>query len=159
VLAGAVEPADVRRGLERALDRAIGGVGSLEPPASWWWSVIGLLQTLATAGLVLSAAWVVLWILARPVTGSVDLPIVGPVPSPFVSLVAFVVAGYVLARLLGAHARWVGLRWAGRVRRRVTSAVEAEIRDHALEPLDVLEDARRRLWTAASVVEKNCASG
>jgi hypothetical protein len=119
---------------------------------------MGLLQTLATAGLVLSAAWVVLWILIRPVTGSVELPIVGPVPSPFVSLVAFVVAGYVLARMLGAHARWVGSRWAGRVRGRVAGAVESEIRDHALEPLDVLEDARRRLWTAAAAVENSCAS-
>jgi GTP-binding protein EngB required for normal cell division len=155
-LAGAVEPTDVRRGLERALDRAIGSIGSLEPPASRWWSVIGLLQTLATAGLVLSAAWVVVWILARPVTGSVELPILGPVPSPFVSLVTFVVAGYLLARLLGAHARWVGSRWAGRVRGRVAGAVEAEIRDHALEPLDVLEVARRRLWTAAAEIEESC---
>jgi GTP-binding protein EngB required for normal cell division len=159
VLAGALEPTQVRRGLEGALDRAIGSVGSLEPPASRWWSVIGFAQTLATAGIALSAAWVVVWILARPATGSVELPILGPVPSPFVSLVAFVFAGYILARFLGAHARWVGSRWAGRVRGRVAGAVEAEIRDHALKPLDRLEDARRGLWTAASVVDQTCASG
>jgi hypothetical protein len=158
VLTGATEPTEVRRGLERALDRAIGGVESLEPPASRWWSVIGFLQTIATVGLALSAAWVVVWILARPLTGSVDLPVVGPVPSPFVSLVAFLFAGYVLARLLGAHAGWVGSRWADRVRSRVAGAVESEIREHALEPLDRLEDARRRLWTAAGAIEDTCGS-
>jgi hypothetical protein len=158
VLAGALEPAEIRRGLERALDRAIGGVGSLEAPSSRWWSVIGLLQTVATAGLALSAAWVVVWILARPVTGSIELPVVGPVPSPFVSLVTFVLAGYVLARLLGLHARWLGSRWAGRVRERVTGAVQAEVRERALAPLDRLEDARRRIGEAAMVVEVSCGS-
>jgi energy-coupling factor transporter ATP-binding protein EcfA2 len=158
VLAAAVEPTSVRLGLERAVDHAIGGVGSLEPPTSGWWPVVGFLQTLATAGIALSAAWVIVWILARPVTGSVDLPVLGPVPSPFVSLVALVLAGYLLARLLGAHARWVGSRWAARVRGRVTSAVETEIRDRAFQPLDHLEDARGRLWTAVTEIEKTCAS-
>lgn len=156
VLTGATEPTEVRRGLERAVDRAIGGVESFEPPVSQWWSVLGFLQTLATAGLALSAAWVVVWILARPLTGSVDLPVLGPVPSPFVSLVAFLVAGYVLARLLGAHAGWVGSRWADRVRGGIARAVETEVREHALEPLDRLEDARSRLWTTASEIEGTC---
>ncbi len=86
--------------------------------------MIGFLQTLATLGIVLSAAWVVLWILVRPVTASVELPLLGPVPSPFVALVGFVLAGYVVARLLGAHARWVGKRWGTQVRRRVADAIE-----------------------------------
>jgi energy-coupling factor transporter ATP-binding protein EcfA2 len=158
VLAGALEPAEVRRGLERAVDRAIGGIGSLEPPSSRWWSLIGLLQTLATAGLALSAAWVVVWILARPATGSLELPVLGPLPSPFVSLVAFVIAGYVLARLLGLHARWLGSRWAARVRGRLATAVEAEIRERAFAPLDRLEDARRRIGAASAVIEASCGS-
>ena len=156
VLAGAVEPTEIRRGLERALDRAIGGVGRLEPPTSRWWSVVGLLQTLATVGIALSAAWVVVWILARPVTGSITVPIVGPVPSPFVSVVAFTLAGYVLARVLGAHAGWMGSRWANVIRRRVATAVDTEIRERALGPLDRLEDARRRLATAAAAMETGC---
>jgi len=156
VLASAVEPGELRRGLEGAVDRAIGGAGRLEPPTSRWWSVIGLAQTLATVGIAFSAAWVVVWILARPVTGSVELPILGPVPSPFVSLVVFLLAGYVLARVLGTHARWIGSRWADRIRRRVATAIESEIRERALAPLDRLEDARRRLRTAAAVVEASC---
>jgi len=159
MVASAVETTELRRGLERAVDRAIGGAGRLEPPTSRWWSIIGLAQTVATVGIALSAAWVVVWILARPVTGSIELPVLGPVPSPFVSLVAFVLAGYVLARVLGMHARWIGSRWADLIRRRIATGVESEIREHALAPLDHLEDARRRLRTAAAAVEETCGSG
>ena len=68
-LAATLDTTQIRVGLERALDGAIGSVGSLEPPTSRWWPVIGLLQTLATLGIALSAAWAVLWVLVRPVTG------------------------------------------------------------------------------------------
>jgi hypothetical protein len=155
-LAAAVEPSEVRLGLERSLDQAIGRVGHLEPPYSRWWHVIGTAQTLATAGIALSAAWVVVWILVRPATGSLDVPAFGPMPSPFVSLVAFLIAGYALARLIGAHAGWQGSRWAARVRERITSAVEGEVRDRAFEPLDRLDDARRTLTASVATIERTC---
>jgi hypothetical protein len=154
-LAATLDPAEVRVGLERALDRAIGGVGALQAPTSRWWTVFGLLQTLATAAIVLSAAWVVVWILVRPVTGSIELPVLGPVPSPFVALVVSLLAGYLIARLLGAHAGWIGSRWAGRVRDRVASSVEQEVREGAFRRLDELEDARRRLTAAVWDVERS----
>ena len=155
-LAATLDPSDVRVGLERAVDRSVGGVGSLQAPTSRWWPVLGFLQTVATVALVLSAAWVVLWIIVRPVTGSVDLPIVGPVPSPFVALVASLLAGYLLARLLGAHARWVGSRWAARVRDRVADAVEQEVRGRAFGRLDELESARGRLADAVADIDRWC---
>src|SRR4051794_32097281 len=98
-VAQAMDPAVLRPGLERGVDRAGNGTGALQPPRSRWWRFLGLLQLLVTAGLVLSAAWVVVWILVRPETGSVDVPVIGPVPTPFASLVAFIAAGYLLARL------------------------------------------------------------
>jgi hypothetical protein len=42
------------------------------------------------------------------------------------------------------------------IRRRVATGVESEIRERALAPLDRLEDARRRLRTAAAAVEATC---
>jgi energy-coupling factor transporter ATP-binding protein EcfA2 len=155
-IAATLEPAAARSGLERALDQAIGEVGSLDAPTSRWWSVIGFLQTLATLGLILSAAWVVVWILVRPPTGSVSLPVLGPIPTPFVALVAFLLAGYVLARLLGWHARWLGRRWGVQVRDRVAASIGGEIRSRAFRRLDALEVARRRLATAASDIERSC---
>ena len=84
------------------------------------------------------------------------VPVLGPIPSPFVALVVSLLAGYLIARLLGAHAGWLGSRWADLIRRRIATGVESEIREHALAPLDRLEDARRRLRTAAAAVEETC---
>lgn len=156
LLAAAVEPTELRRGLERAVDRAIGGLAPLEPPTSRWWSVIGFLQMLATAGIALAVAWIVIGILGGPAAGSVQVPIFGYLPTTFASLVGFLAIGYVLARLLGSHAGWVGRRWARGIRDRVASAVRDEISQRGLSPLDRLEESRRRLWTAASTIDGTC---
>jgi energy-coupling factor transporter ATP-binding protein EcfA2 len=158
-LAAALEPAELRLGLERAVDRAVAGIGSLEPPSSRWWPLLGFLQMLATAGIALSVAWLVVMVLGGPSANSVQVPILGSIPTPFATLVAFLLVGYLLARLLGAHAGWVGRRWAARVGERVASAVQAEIGERGLTALDSLEDARTRLWTATSTLERTCAQG
>jgi len=157
-LARTLEPAPLRQGLGRAVDRAISGVGSLDAPTSRWWSLIGFAQTMATVGLALSAAWVVLWIVARPEVSSADLPILGAVPMPFVVLIVFLFAGYVLARVLRLHAGRVGRHWADSVRDRVSAAVAAEVGERGLAPLDALEAARAHLWTATASLESGCAS-
>jgi hypothetical protein len=156
LLAAAVEPTELRRGLERSVDRAIGGLGPLEPPTSRWWPVLGFLQMLATAGIALAVAWIVIGILGGPAAGSVQIPIFGSVPTPFASLVAFLAIGYLLARLLGSHAGWVGRRWARGVRDRVAASVRDEVSQHGLAPLDALEDARARVWSAVSTIDRTC---
>ncbi len=145
-LAATVEPARLQRGLEGAVDRAVTG-RDRTVPSSRAWPAIGFLQTLATVAIALSVAWTILWVLARPPVESVDVPILGPVPMPFVAVVVSLLIGYLLARVVGTHAGWVGRRWAGRLRRDVTTAVEREIADHGLEPLDRLEAARHDLWS------------
>jgi len=116
-------------------------------------SVIGLLQTLATAGIVLSAVWLVLSLLGAPAPSTVRVPLLGDVPAPLATLVAFLIAGYLLARSLGWHAGWIGRRWAREVCDRVGEAVRSEVGQRALRPLDTLEDARRALWTATSTLD------
>jgi len=155
-LAAALEPGEIRQGLERSVDRAIGGLEGLEAPSSRWWSLIGALQTLATAGIALSAAWVVVWILAKPRVDSLEVPGLGAVPMPFALLVAFVVVGYLLARVLGLHAGWLGRRWAGRVRDRVAASVRREVTERGFAPLDRLEEARQKLWAATSSIAREC---
>ena len=97
--------------LAAAVDRAVAAAPET-PPSSLVWLLIGLAQTLTTFVLVVAAAWVVLWIVARPAVDEIVLPVVGRVPIPFALLVGALVAGYVLARVLGLHAGWVGRRWA-----------------------------------------------
>ena len=148
-----------RQGLERSMDRALASLERLQAPTSRWWSLLGLLQTLATVAIAVSAAWVVLWILARPSVDSVEFPIVGSVPIPFAALIASVLVGYLLARLLGLHAGWLGRRWADRVRDRVAAAVREEVTERGFAPIDRLEDARKRLATSTSAVIRDCGRG
>lgn len=155
-LAAALEPGELRAGLERGVGRAVAGLDRLEAPTSRAWSMFGLLQTLATLAIAVSAAWVVIWILARPPVDSVDLPVIGTVPIPFVALIGSILVGYVLARGLGIHAGWVGRLWARRVRDRVAASVRREVTERGLAPLDVLEDARRRLSTAVATMLRAC---
>jgi hypothetical protein len=158
-VAATLEPAPLRQGLERAVDKAIAGLDRLEAPTSRWWTVLGLLQTLATIAIAVSAAWVVVWILGRPLVDSVDVPVIGAVPMPFAALLVTVLIGYVLARSLGLHAGWVGRRWAGRLRTRVSDAIHDEITQRGLAPLDRLEDARRRLTASTGSVLRDCGRG
>jgi hypothetical protein len=155
-LAASLEPNELRQGLERSVDRALANLDRLEAPSSRWWSLFGLLQTLATVAIAVAAAWVVLWILARPPVDSVDLPLIGTVPIPFVALIASIFVGYVLARGLGLHAGWVGRRWAHRVRDRVAASVRREVTERGLGPLDALEDARKRLSGAVAMLIREC---
>lgn len=148
-LAATSDPAALRSGLERTVDGAIARGERLQVPSSRLWPLVGLLQTLTTAALALSVAWIVVWILARPAVDLVEVPVLGRIPIPLAVLVGALVVGYVLARVVGWHAGWLGRRWAGGLGRDVASAVEREIADRALAPLDALEAARRDLWTAA----------
>jgi GTPase SAR1 family protein len=148
-LAGLVEPAVVRRDLDLAIERAL-AVTEPEPPSSRLWPVIGALQTIATGGIVLTAAWILVWILAHPPVDVVSVPVLGQMPVPFLALVAFLVASYLLARLIGLHAGWIGRRWAGRLRTAVEGAVRNELETSLFGPIDRIERARVALWRIAS---------
>lgn len=158
-LAATTEPTPLRQGLERAVDRAIAGLDRLEAPTSRWWILLGSLQTLTTIGIAVSAAWVVIWILARPVVDTVEFPVIGTVPMPFAALLGCVLVGYLLARLLGLHAGWVGRRWARRLRTRVADAIRDEITQRGFAPIERLEEARQRLATATAAVIRDCGRG
>ena len=158
VLANATAQETLERSLTAAVDRAI-ATDPGEPPTSRWWTLIGIAQTVATAALVLSAIWVGLWIVIRFPADSVALPLIGRVPAPFVALVISLAVGYLLARLLGLHAGWLGRRWAAALASRLRSGVKAEVEASAFAAVDRLEDARQDLWQAARDARKDCAAG
>jgi uncharacterized membrane protein (DUF485 family) len=154
-LASSVEPAGLGTSLARAVDRAIAARESTVPSSRVWW-LIGLLQTLATVAIVFFAVWVVLWILVKFPVDSISAPVLGQLPIPFVGLVAALLAGYVIARLLGAHAGWVGRRWARRLGREIREQVGQESELSACAGLDRVEAARRGLWNAARGAGEDC---
>ena len=157
-LASSVEPAALGTNLARAVDRAI-AARAPAAPSSRIWSVIGLLQTLATLALVFSAVWVALWVFIKFPVDAIVLPGLGQLPIPFITLVAALLAGYLVARLLGAHAGWVGRRWARRLAREIRDSVGREVETSAFAPLDRVEAARRALWNAARGAGEDCAPG
>jgi GTP-binding protein EngB required for normal cell division len=157
VLATSVEPGALGTNLARAVDRAI-AARTTDVPSSRLWPLIGLLQTVATLGLVFAVVWVALWVLVRFPVDSVAVPVVGQLPMPFVALVAALLAGYLIARLLGFHAGLVGRRWARSLRREVAERVSREVETSAFAGLDRLEAARRALWTAARGAGLDCAT-
>ena len=157
-LATSVEPAALEASLATAVDRAI-AARPFEAPTSRWWTVIGLLQTIATLGLVFAATWVILWVIVKFPVDSVAVPVLGRLPMPFVLLVAALLVGYLLARLLGAHAGRVGRKWARTVRSQIRKDVGTAVEASAFARLDQLEIARRSLWNAARDAGGDCAIG
>jgi hypothetical protein len=94
--------------------------------------------------------------LLRPPVDSVVLPVVGSVPIPLVMLVGGLILGYLIARILGLHAGWIGRRWARALARDVRSAVERAVSEEAFAGLDRVDAARRRLWQASRESRATC---
>ena len=120
-------------------------------PTSFVWVLFGFGQYLVTATLVFAALWIAVIAFGQVDVASAVLPVLGPVPTPLLLLAGALIAGYILARLLGSHARWLGARWARRMRRAITAELEPRLEAAALAPLDAIEAARARLAQAHAV--------
>lgn len=157
-LIAASEPAQLQERLTDAIDRAVAApAATFKAPTSPIWWFIGIGQWLVSTVLLLTALWlVVLWVTPGTPVGRVDLPLLGPVPQPLVLLVAALALGFVLARLLGWHAGWLGRRWAGRLRRRMSEEIEGRLATGVFAPLEGLERARERLAAAVHAVARDC---
>ena len=120
------------------------------PPASAAWTVIGAAQYAVSAALLFSVLWLIaLWLVHAPAPGSLQVPIIGPLPWPFALLVGSLVAGYLLARVLSWDAGRVGRRWADRLVRDAADEVASALEPSPLQRLEAIERARTNLWRAA----------
>lgn len=146
-LAEAIVPATVDARVSSALDAAA-AVPIGTAPTSALWVLIGFAQYLVTGVLIFAALWIAVITFGQVDVATAVLPVLGPVPTPLLLLAAALAAGYILARLLGAHARWLGRRWAARIRRAVTAELEPRLDAAGLAPLDVIDAARARLARA-----------
>jgi GTP-binding protein EngB required for normal cell division len=155
LLARSVAADGVERELTGAVDRAVALRGD-EVPSSRLWPVLGLLQTATTLALAVTAIWVVLWVFLKFPVDSIVVPVVGQMPAPFVVLIAVLATGFLLARLLGIHAGWVGQRWARRLAVDVRANVGREVAKTAFGAVDAIEADRRALWEAARGVGEDC---
>jgi GTPase SAR1 family protein len=156
VLASTLDAPRISGRLRGAVDGAIAAHEGLEPPRSRLWPVIGVLQTLATIGVAVSAAWLVIAILLGSPVDTFALPLIGRVPIPFVLVVGFLALGFILARILTLHANWRGRKWARELGAQVSAAVERAVAEEAFAPLDRMEEARHSLWLANRGAREAC---
>ena len=149
-LAAMSAPAALEHRLAQTVDRALAAEAStFRVPTSALWSVIGLGQYAVTAVLIFSALWFAsLFVIKDVPVNTIDVPYLGPVPTPVALLAATLLAGYLLATLLRLHAGWLGGRWARRAGARITAEVSRQIADDLLVPLEQFDASRAALRKA-----------
>ena len=157
-IASLVDAEALRARLSSAIDAAVATrTADVRPPTSAVWSVIGALQYVVTAGLLFVGLWIAAVFLLHAPFASVEVPVLGPIPTPLVVLAALLLAGFLLARLLGAHAGLLGRRWAYRVRGDLTRELEKRLRDVLFARLDTIDAARQRIARARAAIEQGAA--
>jgi hypothetical protein len=114
--------------------------------------VVGAVQLLIGAVFLFTVAWYVTLFVstgAVPV-GTIELPILGPVPLPLVLLAGSVLASAILGWLLALHAGWIGRRRGRRVAERVRAAVASAVHEAGLRGLRRVEEVRSGVAEARS---------
>jgi GTP-binding protein EngB required for normal cell division len=139
---------DAETEVSRALDRATRqAAGELTVPRSVLWPVVGFVQLLSGAVLLFAIAWYLLVIFGPgqlPVA-TIDVPYLGPVPTPLVLITVSLALSLLLGFVLNLHARWMGRRVGQEVATRVGEAVTRSITTVSFSGLDSVEEARRHL--------------
>ena len=154
-IASLIDAEALRARLVAAIDAAVATrTADVRAPTSAVWSVIGALQYVVTAGLLFAGLWMAAVFLLHAPFASVEVPVLGPIPTPLIVLAALLLSGFVLARLLGAHAGLLGRRWARRLRGDLTRELEQRLRDVLFARLDTIDAARARIGAARSTIDR-----
>jgi hypothetical protein len=140
--------------LATATDRAIAGpAGRFQTPRGWSWSLIGMGQLLATAALIVGVVWLIAAFVTHSLlpAGSLDIPLLGPMPTPAVLIIAGLFGSWLLSRVLAADARRLGRGWASALATDVRGEVDTAVAIEVSARLQTWDDARTDLWEAARV--------
>ena len=138
-----------------ALDQAVIHT-SLRSRTPVWWRVVGVIQILLALAVLSGALWfVVLWVLGWLQFPSIETPMWGPLPWPFVLLFGGVVAGLLLALvsrfLAGIGARRRGAVINGRLRDSISVVADERILAPVSAILERHRETREHLEAAAKV--------
>ncbi len=151
------EPAAVQTRIRKAIDQAVASTAAtMIVPRSAVWSILGLLQYAITGILLFTGLWFALLLFSPVTVGVVLLPLIGPVPVPLVLLAGTLLVGYVLARILGTHAGWLGRRWAARMSSAMAGDLAGRLGTDLFAPIAALDAARQRLRVAWRGAEAGC---
>jgi GTP-binding protein EngB required for normal cell division len=141
---------DVETAVARALDRSTRhAAGEMTVPSSMVWPVVGFIQLFLGAVLLFAVAWYLVVIFGPnqlPVA-TIDVPYLGPVPTPLVLLTGSLALSILLGFLLKLHAARIGRRIGREAAARVRESVAQAVTTAGFAGLERVEDARRRLAT------------
>src|SRR5690606_1122808 len=109
--------------------------------------VVGFFQLLFGAVLLFAVAWylVVIFGPGQLAVATVDVPYLGPVPTPLLLLTASLVLSILLGFLLNFHAARIGRRIGREAATQVRASVSQAVATAGFAGLDRVEDARSRL--------------
>ena len=138
-----------------ALDQAVIHT-SLRSRTPVWWRIVGILQILLGLAALAGALWfVALWVLGWLQFPSIETPMWGPLPWPFVLLFGGIAAGLLLALvsrfLAGIGARRRGAVINGRLRDSISLVADERVLAPVSTVLDRHRETRRHIDAAAKV--------
>jgi hypothetical protein len=110
-------------------------------------------QLLATAALIVGVVWLIAAFVTHSLlpAGSLDIPLLGPMPTPAVLIIAGLFGSWLLSRVLAADARRLGRGWASALATDVRGEVDTAVAIEVSARLQTWDDARTDLWEAARV--------
>ncbi|MFN2484304.1 MAG: GTPase [Candidatus Limnocylindria bacterium] len=144
--------------VEEALDRvAAEHVRAATPPQSPVWPLLGGVQLVATAMFLLAIVWFVMVLLVPgAAVSAITVPVLGAVPAPLVLLAVGAIGGYAASLSVSTHADLVGRRWARQIAEDVRQSVTRAVDEHAMRPIDELDEVRGELRTALQRLTITC---
>ena len=77
--------------------------------------------------------------------GTVDVPELGPVPTPLLLLVSSIVLSLAVGGIVRLHASWIGRREARKVMNRVSAQVTRSLERHGFGAISRLQEDRAAL--------------
>ena len=153
-IASLIDAEALRARLTAAIDAAVTTrTADVRPPTSVVWSLIGALQYASPRDCSSPGLWIAAVFLLHAPFASLDVP--GPRSDPHAAHRACRAPsrGFLLARLLGAHAGLLGRRWARRLRADLSRELEQRLRDVLFARLDTIDAARARIARARSTIQ------
>ena len=145
---GDIDQTSVKASLATAVDAAVVEVGrDIEVRTPWSWRILAVAQFIALAGVLVALIWfLTLWFgPASLLVGTVDVPVIGPVPTPLALLVVSVVVSLLVGGLARLDAGWRGRRAAKKVEGVLRQSVDREIEKHGFARLTEMDTARASL--------------
>lgn len=126
-----------------ALDQAVIGT-SLRSRTPIWWQVVGIFQMLFALVAIAGLAWLlILMLLGWLQFPSIETPMLGPLPWPFVLLIGGVLAGLLLALVSRFLAGIGARRRAAVIDRRLRTSIGEVAQERILEPVTEILDRHR----------------